>query len=217
MSAKDLHEFDKDMKMVITDNTLAIEGKGKVIYKLHSLHRIMLFNNKTDNPIQTNKGDRRKLIIRSCDSKIGDGEYFKTLYSCVEDLDVMTLLFNSFMTRDVSTFNSERGREIPKTEFQLDIIESYSNPVELWLKDLIHFRYLDKTTEEYSEELTWTASEQLSSYRSWCENNGVKLELSSLALGVRIKNLKVEGISNKHTNRGGLRIFNLEKMEVFFK
>ena len=216
MSAKDLHEYDKDMKMVIVDNELSIEGKGKVIYRLFSMHRILLFNNKTDNPVQTSKGDRRKLIARASDEKIGDGPYFTELYSYIEDIDVMTLVFQFFMKRDISTFNATRGREIPKTEYQLDIIESYANPVELWLKELITYRYMDKHSEEYKESMVWSAAEQLGSFRQWCSNHGVKLELSSPALGVRIKNLKIDGIEKKHTNAGNTRSFDLAKMELHF-
>jgi hypothetical protein len=216
MSATDLRQYDKDMKMVITDGELSLEGKGKVIYRLKSMHRLVLFNNSTNNPVQTTKGDRRKLIVRASDEKIGDGAYFNDLHSCIEDLDAMALLFQFFMKRDVLKFNNERGRDIPKTEFQLDIIESYANPVELWIKELINYRYLPKTTEEYKETIEWYAAEQLNSFRAWCSNNGIKLELSSPQLGIRIKNLKIDGIENVHTKTGAKRVFHLEKIETYF-
>jgi hypothetical protein len=215
MNASDLHKYDKDMKMLITEDRIPIEYKGKGIYNLASFHRLMLFTNKIDHPIQTSKSDRRKLIVRCSDEKIGDSDYFNRLYTLLEDDTVMAAMFQFFMNRDVRAFNSERGRLIPKTEFQQTITENYSNPVEDWVKSLTE--YLEKDGRlEYHESFTWNSAEALQSFKTYCSNNGIKLELSSVQLGVRLKNLNITGVGLLKTKSCNLRTFDLLQIDSYF-
>ena len=186
---------------------MSIQGKGKENYPLRSMHRFINFTNKDYNPIQTSDGDRRKLIVRCSDEKIGDGVYFTRLYTCLENEDVLTWLFQFFMNRNIQEFNSTKGRNIPKTEYQMEIAHSNSDVVSDWLEYVI---------EEYHEnrqetELRWSAQDQLSSFREYCSNHGVKLDIDSRKLGCRlsllVKKRGILGISNKHSKFGERRHF----------
>jgi len=207
LSAVELRQYDGVIKDLITDSSVSIQGKGKENYPLRSMHRFINFTNKDYNPIQTSDGDRRKLIVRCSDEKIGDGVYFTRLYTCLENEDVLTWLFQFFMNRNIQEFNSTKGRNIPKTEYQMEIAHSNSDVVSDWLEYVI---------EEYHEnrqetELRWSAQDQLSSFREYCSNHGVKLDIDSRKLGCRlsllVKKRGILGISNKHSKFGERRHF----------
>lgn len=215
MNATDLNKYDKDMKMLITEDRLPIEAKSKGIYTLNSFHRIMLFTNKTNHPIQTSKNDRRKLIVRCSDEKIGDGEYFNRLYTLLDDDNVMSTLFQFFMKRDVRQFNHERGRLIPKTDYQQTIVENYSNPVEDWIESLTAYLEVNGPLE-YHESFEWTAEETLGWFNRYCSLNGIKLELSSIQLLVRIKLLNIDGIEKKKSNARNKTVFRLKQIQSHF-
>ncbi len=145
--------------------------------------------------------DRRKLIIRSSDEKIGDSSYFTTLYSYLDTDQVIGALFNYFNTLDVEEFNKTRGRHIPKTEYQEIITENYSNPIEDWIQ------YMVSHNEEDTEKISMTGTELSTSWRNYASGEGIKLELSSIQLGVRLHLLKLKGIEKKHTKKGAIYIF----------
>lgn len=215
MNASDLQKYDKDMKMLITEDTIDIEPKGGKIYTMSSFHRLMLFTNKTDHPIQTSKGDRRKLITRSSDEMIGNRVHFDRLYGILENEDVLIGLFKFFMSRDITEFNLTRGREIPKTEYQETIKENYTNPVEDWIKYLLGHIDPDSGFEQ-KETLVFNTLEQVASFHNYCSLAKIKLELSNVQLGVRITNLKIDGISSKKTKSNYLRIFNLQEIYNYY-
>jgi hypothetical protein len=212
MNASDTNKYDKDMKSLVTEDTITIEGKGKALYKMTSFHRIMLFTNKTDFPIQTSKSDRRKLIARCSDEKIGDDVYFDRLYSLMENEDVLTALFLFFINRDVEEFNRQRGRKIPKSDYQLNIADNYSDPIEDWLQYLVEIYY----EEQNRESLEWSSVELLGSFREFSNLNGIKLELTSQQLGVRIKNKNIAGIVQHNTSKSKGRTLILKDIKEHF-
>jgi hypothetical protein len=88
MSKKETLENEGRIKALITDPTLTINSKGINQYIINSYHRFIITTNNED-PVKTRKDDRRNLIIRSCDEKKGDAEYFKKLYTLLENDDVI--------------------------------------------------------------------------------------------------------------------------------
>ena len=57
-------------------------------YEIDSYHRFLITTNNTE-PINTSEDDRRNLIIRSSDEKIGNKEYFDTLREHINDINVV--------------------------------------------------------------------------------------------------------------------------------
>ena len=215
MNASDLQKYDKDMKHLITEGEVVVEKKGSDLFEIKSFHRLVLFTNKTDHPVQTSKNDRRKLIIRCSDEKVGNDNYFTTLYKIMEDDNVMASLYQFFMKRNIHKFNIEKGRNFPKSEYQQTIMENYSNPVSDWIKDLT--LYLDpESGREYKEAFTWTSAQCLNSFQSYSQNHGIKLELNVLQLLVRVKNLKINGIEKKKTKFNSVTTFDLKLIFNYF-
>jgi hypothetical protein len=207
LSATELRQYDGRIKGLITDKDVEINGKQKDIYIMRSMHRFITFSNKTNDPVQTSKEDRRKLIVRASDEKIGDGEYFTRLYQCINNKDIVAFLFTCFQKANIEHFNNTQGREIPKTEYQQTIVENYGNVMEEWIK------YIN---EEYHvnqglETVEWNSAEQLTCYREFCGRTGIKLELTSVQLGVRltlyVREKNIGGITSHKTNVCNKRIF----------
>jgi len=206
MNATDTHKYDKDMKMLITEDTVVIEGKGTPSYTINSFHRLILFTNKAECPIQTSENDRRKLIVRCSDEKIGDGEYFTKLHYLIDKEEVLIALFKMFSTRDIEAFNAMRGRNIPKTEYQKIITQNYSSPVEDWVKHLVH------TTP--TDDLALSSNQLLEGFNEYCKSNGIHLSLSTRQLGVRLSLLNMEGISTKSSNGSTFRVFKIPLLKT---
>jgi hypothetical protein len=201
VDASNTTKYDGGMKTIITEDIIPIEAKGSEIFNMRSFHRLFGFTNQVNYPVQTSSADRRKLIIRSSDEKIGDSSYFNTLYSYLDTDQVIGALFNYFNTLDVEEFNKTRGRHIPKTEYQEIITENYSNPIEDWIQ------YMVSHNEEDTEKISMTGTELSTSWRNYASGEGIKLELSSIQLGVRLHLLKLKGIEKKHTKKGAIYIF----------
>lgn len=201
VDASDTTKYDGSMKMMITEEIIPIEVKSKEIFNMRSFHRIIGFTNQVNYPVQTSSADRRKLIIRSSDEKIGDTAYFNTLYSYLDTDQVIGALFNYFNTLNVENFNKTRGRHIPKTNYQEIIAENYSNPVEDWI-----FHHISNNEEEV-DKITLTGKELYISWRNYANDVGIKLEISLQQLGVRLHLLKLKGIEKKHTSKGVVYIF----------
>ncbi len=203
--ASDTAKHDGGMKMMITDQTLPIEAKGTAIITMRSFHRLIGFTNQVNYPIQTSKGERRKLIIRCSDEKIGDKEYFTTLYSYIHDPIVLSAMFSYFKQMDVSEFNMTRGRNMPHTDYQEIITEGYSNPVEDWLRSIAN-------NDDPEDEFAYNGFQLQDSWKRFKEGTGLKIDLSLVQLGVRIKLLNFKGVEKKHTKKGILYCFNKKVM-----
>ena len=204
LSAKELTVYDGRIKTLVTNTMLSIEQKGKDSFSIESHHRLMLFTNKTDYPIQTSDDDRRKIIIRCSDSKIGDVEYFTTLRNEIAKKEVIGAFYKQLMERDVKQFNNCKGKCYPETEYQKEIKSSYSNPVEEWLKFIItEEKYKDFDQFDGSNEWIWSSTECVSSFSSYCDLMKFRnFEISGTQLGVRLYNLNLKGISKKRMNKG---------------
>jgi hypothetical protein len=212
LSATELRQYDGQIKGLITDDSVVIQGKGQAHYTLRSMHRLIAFSNKTDHPIQTSESDRRKLIVRCSDEKIGNGEYFTRLYNCIHDKNVLAFLFTCFLKTDVTNFNQTKGRDIPKTEYQKIIVQNYGNVMEDW----IHYIIQEYHVNQGMTKVEWTPAEQMTCFREFCNSTGVKLELTSKALGVRLtlytRERKITAIESHKTNVCVKRIFHLSQL-----
>jgi len=212
LSATELRQYDGKMKGLITDTHADIHIKGRDVYTMRSMHRFITFSNKTNDPVQTSKEDRRKLIVRASDEKIGDGEYFTRLYQCINNKDIIAFLFTCFKKANIQHFNSTQGREIPKTEYQLTVVENYGNVIEDWINYIKEEYHVNQGLES----VEWSPAEQLTCYREFCGRHGVKLELTSNMLGVRlslyVKEKNIAGIITHKTNVCKKKIFMLSQL-----
>jgi hypothetical protein len=127
----------------------------------------------------------------------------------LDDVNVVKTCYEYFKSiKDMDGFNS---LEIPQTEHQQNLKELSITPIEQWLKDF--------TIENYKEnEVELLGTTTLKSFKLWCEKNNVDYQIDALKLGVRISNLRINGISKgADTYKGKTKIYNIPKLKEHFK
>jgi hypothetical protein len=51
----------------------------------------------------------------------------------------------------------------------------------------------------------------------WCRDNNIKYDTTPLKFGIKLKNLKIEGVEKgRHTEEGAMKLFNINKLKEHF-
>jgi hypothetical protein len=210
LSKKDTMEAEGKIKGLITDNSLAINQKGIPQYKIKSYHRFITTTNKEE-PLNSTNGDRRNLIIRSSDEKKGDYIYFENMHKCLEDIDVIRTCYDYF--KSIEGMDKFKDIPIPITEYQTNLKELSKSPIEQWVESFTREHMNDS-----KECIELLGTEIYDLFKHWCSENGIKYEIDSRKLGVRLTNMKINGIyRGKHTNKGETKIFNIAELKKTLK
>lgn len=202
------------IKKLVTDPKLTINNKGVNQYDIKSYHRFIITTNNED-PIKTSKGDRRNLIIRSSDEKCPtvcgnetSSAYFSKLREYIDDDDCLANIFNYF--KGVTGVDKFHSIPIPKTEHQENLRELSKTPVELWLED-----FVIRAGNSESNEVSMFSSEVYEDFSAWCTKFNKDFKVSNIAFAVRLKNLKMDGITTGvHTKTGKKSKFDLTKIRL---
>ena len=209
LSKKDTVEAEGKIKGLITDNTLAINQKGLPQYKIKSYHRFITTTNKEE-PINSTNGDRRNLIIRSSDEKKGDYIYFQTMHNYLEDNAVIRTCYDYF--KGIEGMDKFKDIPIPQTEYQTNLKELSKSPIEQWLESFTREHINDNT-----ECIELLGTEIYELFKLWCDDNGIKYNIDSRKLGIRLTNMKITGVSRgRHTMKGETKLFNIRKLKDTF-
>jgi phage/plasmid-associated DNA primase len=207
LSKLETTQSEGKIKGLVTDPTLSINNKGVNQFEITSYHRFLITTNNED-PITTRKDDRRNLIIRSSDEKIGDKIYFNDLHEYINNQDIVKTCFEYFINLDgLNSFNTIK---VPIVEYQQDMQEASISPIEAWLKDFIFENRNRKTVKLTSKEL-------FGMFNLWCTESNVSYDLTLIQFGVRIKRMKYKGIESDRSNKGIIKIFNMSKLKKEFK
>jgi hypothetical protein len=203
-------ESEGKIKGLITDNTLAINQKGIPQYKIKSYHRFITTTNKEE-PVNTTNGDRRNLIIRSSDEKKGDYIYFETMHKFLEDIDVVRTCYVYF--KGIEGMDKFKDIPIPLTEYHTNLKELSKSPIEQWLESFTREHMNDD-----KECVELLGSEIYELFKNWCGENGIKYEIDCRKLGIRLTNMKINGIyKGNHTMKGETKIFNITELKKTLK
>ena len=209
LSKKDTMEAEGKIKGLITDNTLAINQKGIPQYKIKSYHRFITTTNKEE-PINSSNGDRRNLIIRSSDEKKGDYIYFDTMHKYLEDNDVIRTCYDYF--KGIEGMDKFKDISIPQTEYQTNLKELSKSPIEQWLESFTREHMND---DKECIELLGTEIYEL--FKHWSNLNGIKYDINTVKLGVKLSNMKIKGVSKgRHTMKGATKLFNIHELKTTF-
>jgi len=152
---------DGQIKALITDPTININPKGKTPFSMQSYHRFLMCTNNID-PVKTHKEDRRNVIIRVSDEKIGNRPYFTLLHDNIENPDILAGIYNFFMARDLTGVNLT---ELPRTEYHNMMIAANESPF---------VQFMRQFTFE-NQRLAWVdlqGADLLAKYQAWSTKNG---------------------------------------------
>lgn len=207
LSKKDTMEAEGKIKGLITDNSLAINQKGLPQYKIKSYHRFITTTNKEE-PLNSTYGDRRNLIIRSSDEKKGDFQYFETIHKYLEDTDVIRTCYDYF--KGINGMDKFNDISIPLTDHQSNLKELSKSPIEQWLESFTREHIDEDKVELHGTEI-------YEKFKIWCNANGIKYDIDSRKLGIRLSNMKINGVSKgRHTMKGETKLFCITELKVTF-
>lgn len=199
LSKKDTLECQGKIKGLITDGKLTINNKGMNQYDIQSFHRFIITTNNED-PITTKSDDRRNLVIKSSNELKGNVEYFNKFYEMMNDVNVIKTFYEYLKTLSVDDFNKI---PIPQTEHQNEMKEMNMDIEERWVRDMVSTRETD---------FEMNGSNNFKSFMDFCIENGIEYKTNAVKLGVKIKRLIGDCIEKKHTRKGDVTIFHVEKI-----
>jgi len=101
---------------------------------------------------------------------------------------------------------------IPQTDYQTNLKELSKSPIEQWLESFT--REHINNDNQYIELL---GTEIYELFKYWCDSNGVKYDINAVKLGVKLINMKINGVSKgRHTMKGDTKIFNINDLKNTF-
>ncbi len=182
-------------KNYITQKKMNINQKGKDEFEITSYHRFIGSCNPEDSdiPIKTVEGDRRTLIIRCSDEKMGDTQYFNELLKLVGSKNLQKTFYDYLMNREnIDTFVS---RKIPKTEYQEDLKEACEDYTLQFIKEYANEVNGDDIKEVQAKVLFKKFQEFITEYN-------FKVDISMTRFGLKLKNLGLKSIIKGRNNKG---------------
>jgi hypothetical protein len=200
LSKKDTIQCQGKIKGLITDGKITINNKGMNQYDIQSFHRFIITTNNED-PIVTKKDDRRNLIIKCSDELKGNTEYFKKFYGFLNDINVVKTFYEYLKTLDVANF---ADIPIPQTQHQNEMKEMNMDIEERWIRDMVSSK---------DEDFEMSGIDNYSSFLKYCDENGVEYKTNAIKLGMKIKRLVGDCVEKKHTKKGDLILFCVDKIK----
>tara|TARA_Y100000389_G_C17447108_1_gene512321 strand:- start:31 stop:2232 length:2202 start_codon:yes stop_codon:yes gene_type:complete len=197
-------EFDGSQdyfKALVTDGTTQINIKNVKTMVIKSFHRFFGSTNNEE-AINTPKGDRRNIVIRSSDELIGNKEHFTKVYSYLDDVDAVKSIFEYFKNiPGLSDFHKEK---LPVTEYQQDLQEMNANPIELWFQN-----YIKQNCNQGEYEVK--SSDLYDNFNSYLRSNFPSWNINLLQFLCRLKRLNVDGMYSKKSKTIRYKLINIDK------
>jgi energy-coupling factor transporter ATP-binding protein EcfA2 len=180
ISKKDVMMFDNKLKTRITSPMVRINEKGVKPYFEQNLGHYMLTTNM-DNVLNIKESSRRYFAYETNDEKIGDVEYFNTVFACVHNKKFQYSFYRFMMERNVK--KQFTIKDIPITE---TMKESF-----VLNRDVI---------EDYAEQVHWVgecdADENYIDFKTYLQSNGYnKYEITKKSFEMKF---------NKHIDKYGI-------------
>ena len=212
MEMADTKQAEGKIKALITDPQMTINLKGVNQFKIISSHHFIITANEKKEVIKTTKDDRRKLIIRSSDELIGNKKYFDKMYALLDKIELIRTLYDYFKTYDLKDYNY---KQIPSTEYQDDLKELSVSAPENWLEFFTRSR---KPNIVYGvDSVEMLGKNVFEVFMCWKNENNIKYETTPIQLGMKLKNLKIDGISKgRDLAQGKTKVFDMIKLRKYF-
>jgi len=221
MQMKDAVEAEGKIKMLIKDDDMMINPKGKGHIKAKSHHRFMGSSNN-EVPVKSDKDDRRNMVQRCSDKlliKNSDGstneenrKYFRELNDYIMDDQVIKCLYD-YLTNlpNLDTFHTLQP---PTTEYQKLIQTGNVNPIEEWLVQFTRDNW-------YVKEVKITAKDMTSRFGEWRDAHNLKFSCDSAklsrAIGIAMLNFPKDSRTIVHSGKANYTIFNIDLMKTHLK
>jgi len=207
MCKKEAQEAEGQIKALITDANLAINKKNQDTYDIISHHRFLITSNNED-PINTRKGDRRNVIIRSSDEKVGDIAYFVDLRASYAQVRTQRTIYDYLM--GIKGMEDFLSIPRPQTEYQEDMKDMKRSYYDRWVESL--------AIESKEPEVEFHGEKQCDDFKRWLVKNSITaFDTNSIKMALAIKRLKIPGIERPKRDAGGQKtIYNIAELKKHY-
>ena len=200
MSRKEAFEAEGQIKGLITDSALTINEKNVTTFEVESFHRFIIFSNN-DDPINSKKDDRRNLIIRSSDEKIGNKNYFTKLFDILDNQDAIKTFYDYLI--NLSDLENFRKIKKPSTDYQEEIQENSVCVIERFIIDIIY-------ENRKLSELKISNRTLFENFLSFIADKKIKYEINKFQFDLKLSRLcKKSNIVSKKTSLDTIKIFDI--------
>jgi hypothetical protein len=155
-------KYNEDLKRIITNGRMRLEGKGKDAIATRSYCRLFMTTNNRD-ALNIEHSDRRFCVFRSSSEHRSDAEYFKKLSAVMYKPETIRAFYDYLMKRDLSEFNHTKR---PMSPLYKEMKEGSMDGVLRWIKDSEE-DFCDE--EQQRRTMYW-----LGLYNSWARSNNMK-------------------------------------------
>jgi hypothetical protein len=205
LSKSEVKGNEGQFKQMVTDGKLTINSKGIAQYQIYSYHRFFITTNNFD-PITTKKDDRRNVIIRSSDEKIGDKDYFNEINNYLDNDAIVKTVYEYFKTiKNMDTFGSI---PLPVTDYHSNLKESNRGVIDQWLE---HYTYKYKNVDS----IVKTATESYNDFSTWKEDCDIRnFEMNKIKFGTNLKTVGRECITCIKGKYENSKVFNILELKI---
>jgi phage/plasmid-associated DNA primase len=222
ISPKDLVEASGRVKALITDPTILINPKGLDIFPITSYHRFIVFTNHEEAIKPT--GDSRRHFVVRCSDELCKKDTFNTPKTGAE-LQKINDYFRDFRRRVIDNENAIKSiyewlksidvsgfKDImpPQTEFHLSQSQLTTSPIESFLKHLT-------LQNHHLNEFKIASGDLFAQFSQWNAKNNRGYDCTSGSFHAKLRNMKVDGITNGgHMRNGEAKIINIPMLKTRF-
>ena len=208
MSKRESVDAEGQIKGLITDSALTINNKNVDSYQIESFHRFIIFSNQ-DDPINSKKDDRRNIIIRSSDEKIGNKNYFTKLFEILEDKNALKTFYEYLINQ--SDLENFRKLKKPVTDYQQEIQENSNCVIEKFIIDTIY-------ENRKLKELKITNKTLFENFLAFIADKKIKYEINKFQFDLKLSRLcKKSNIVSKKASNDTIKIFDIVHLLKYYQ
>ena len=173
-----------EMRTLITDATIRVRTLYCTAANVKSYTRFFLDTNYVDS-IPDEHGERRFFIVKCCEDKIGDAEYFQGLSDTIADDRVVRAFYDLLRAREIKKMYL--GKDIPIGEYQKELKDARRSMTEQFLEYFVQDQALSLS------EITLKIDDVCDKFKKWQEG-GSEFERSKSSITRELALTSIPGI-----------------------
>ena len=148
------------------------------------------------------------MMVSASNELKGNYPYFKKLNKCIQDVNFIKSFYEYLKSiPDLGKFNSI---QIPMTEYKTILCELSITPIEAFVRDMI------QETPADIHELILDSNELFDMFKCYLQKSNTKYEINLIKFGVRLTNLKLDGISKEKGRVCNKKKFDVKLLKKYF-
>jgi len=195
------YTYSEELKQFITNTEIDISKKGIESQTKPNMMKV-IFNTNNDFPIKIGTDDRRFVVADSSGQPVPTMEYFNKLSALKTNHSVLRAFFDTLMELDLDNYDWISNR--PKTDAYNDM-RLVSMDIEL--------RFLINYINEKPSRFEIKCGSLFQEFQLFvsCENSDFRT--NNIKFGIKIKNLRIDGLENHHTMHGNFYSLDIQKIK----